>query len=231
MIEQFGLSPTQAKVILPGDQFGRLTVRATGQKGKYKYYAVCQCNCGSMIKAIRFDGLKSGAVSSCGCLHRERTTKHGKTGHIHHHRWVNMIDRCENTLCRAYKNYGGRGLTVCDRWHDFNAFLADLPGGYFPGAQLDRTNNNLGYRPGNVRWVTSAQNTNNRRVTVRVEYDGITRSLSEWSLITGLSAKLIWTRINAGWAAESALNTPKLSHHECGTRARASQLRAKALLI
>ena len=228
MIEQFGLSPTTAKAILPGDKFGRITVLATGQKGKYKYYAVCQCECGSPIKPIRFDGLKAGIVVSCGCFHKERTTTHGKTGHIHHNRWLSIIDRCDNPQSTAYHNYGGRGISICERWRDFNAFLEDIPPGYFAGAHIDRIDNDGDYEPGNVRWVTPLSNHNNRRVTKRFEFAGENLTLHEWSLRTGVNPKLLWDRLKNGWSIERTLTTPKLSHQEAGRRARAAQIAAKS---
>ena len=227
MIEHFGLSTTKAKSILPGDKFGRITVLATGQRANYKYYAVCRCTCGSDIKAIRFDGLKSGIVTSCGCFQKERTTTHGKTGHVHYNRWKNILDRCNNPRCHAYKNYGARGISVCDRWQDFSAFLEDLPDGYFPGAQIDRADNNGNYQQCNVRWVAPRSNSENRRVTKRVEFDGRRLTLREWSNVTGVDPKLLWGRLNLGWSVERALTTPTLSHQESGRRARAAQLASK----
>lgn len=152
MLERFGLIETSAKAIGVGERFGRLTVVAVGQvPGTYRYMAVCKCLCGGPLKAVRFDGLKNGAVVSCGCFWREKVTTHGVTNSGHYDRWRHMMDRCYNPDCASYESYGGRGIRVCDRWHDVGAFVADLPAGFEPGLEMDRIDNDGDYEPGNIR--------------------------------------------------------------------------------
>lgn len=223
MLDHFHLVPTTAKAVTVGQRYGRLTVVATGQlaDNRYKYYAVCQCDCGSALKRIRFDGLTNGVIVSCGCYHAERIKTHGLHSSPHYSRWRNMIDRCNNPDCPAYPDYGARGIKVCDRWYDIKNYVADLPPGYFDGAHLDRIDNDGNYEPGNVRWVTPKRNHNNRRTTVMLSHDGRTMSMTDWSHETGLSISVIWSRINEhGWTVEQALTTPTLDKHERMRRAR-----------
>ena len=158
MLERFGLVQTNIKAVKVGDVFDRLKVLAVGQiANTYKYYAVCQCSCGSELKRIRTDGLINGNVVGCGCVRNERTTTHGLTNHKHFKRWSHIMDRCYNERTKSYKDYGGRGISVCDAWHDVTTFINDLPDGYQPGMQIDRIDNNGNYEPGNVKWSTRKQ--------------------------------------------------------------------------
>ena len=145
MIEQFGLIATRSDVVKTGDKFYRLTVLAIGREpSKPRIYAVCECVCG-VRKKVRADGLTSGLVTSCGCAHSEAVTTHGKTSSAHYGRWRHMMDRCYRLLDAAYPHYGGRGIKVCDEWHDVTKFIEALPAGYYPGAELDRIDNDKGY--------------------------------------------------------------------------------------
>ncbi len=161
-----------------GKVFGRLTVidlaRIERQKKNPKMrFAVwrCVCECGNMV-AVLGSNLVSGNTTSCGCLHNEqlaeRSTKHGykrSTKPIHplYWRWQRMIGRCENPNCKDYKYYGGRGITVCERWHDFPKWLEDMGPSFLPGLTLERSNNNGNYEPENVIWDTWAHQRQTKR--------------------------------------------------------------------
>lgn len=224
MLAEFGLEPTRARSIEVGQVYGQLTVLAFGQvPGTYIYKAVCQCSCGSAPKAIRFDGLKSGAVVACGCIQKARTTTHGLTKSGHYDRWRHMMDRCYDPKCPAYPDYGGRGIQVCREWHTLGGFVAGLPAGYARGLDIDRIDNNGDYEPGNIRWVTRATNNDNRRSGRVLEFDGRSQSLTAWARELGMRPGLISERLNLyGWTAEQALTTPPLSDQERMARARAS---------
>lgn len=221
MLSDFGLEETTATVVVSGDVFGRLTVIATGQKpGTYKYLAICSCSCGSPPKPIRFDALRSGVTTSCGCFHKERTIKHGVTNSGHYHRWHAMMDRCYNPQCKSWSNYGGRGIKVCDRWHDAANFVADLPEGYSKFLELDRIDNDGDYEPGNIRWATRQQNTANRRTARLITFNGRTQSLSEWAEELQVHPSLIVSRIDEfGWSVERALTEPTADRTENMRRA------------
>lgn len=222
MLAQFGLieAPTRSATI--GQRFGRLTVLAIGKPpNSYRFKAICCCECGSPPKAIRIDGLTSGAVRSCGCLQVESNISHGLSGHRHFDRWRNMMDRCYNPKCPAYPNYGGRGIAVWQGWHDVATFVSQLPDDYFDGAELDRIDNDGDYRPGNVRWATRTQNANNRRSMRLLTFRGETLSMRDWSRRLGIEERLIHSRIcKLGWSVDRALTEPPVEARDALAKAR-----------
>lgn len=123
--------------------------------------AIMLCDCGQHYSVMLGD-LRTGRVKSCGCLHRDHEMSH----HPLYGTWVKMLDRCENPKCPAYPNYGGRGIRVCDRWHDVTVFIADLERWLGPrpaGMTLDRIQNDHDYRLDNVRWLSRADQNRHRR--------------------------------------------------------------------
>lgn len=214
MLDKYGLVAANSKSCSVGDRFGRLSVVAVGCKGRYRYYAVCRCDCGKE-KSVRIDGLKCGAVQSCGCLQSEAVYKHGLSLSPHYSRWRNMIDRCENPNSPSYPDYGGRGIRVCDRWHDIANFVDDLPSGFKLGMEIDRIDNDGDYCPGNVRWSTKKVNSSNRRSTRLITHNGVTRTASEWSRLLGGAPHLVTERIDDfGWSEELAVTTPVADRYE-----------------
>ena len=138
--------------------------------------------------------------------------------------WRSMMQRCYRVKEKSFPRYGGRGITVCDRWHDFANFLADM--GERPnGKELDRIDNSNGYGPENCRWATRTQQVRNRDITRIIECNGIKRPLAEWCDILGMNYKMLQRRLNIGWLPEKAFTTPKLSIHEVS---RLGHLRQKA---
>lgn len=221
-LKPFGLVPHTSSTVAVGDTFGRLAVLAIGKPpGTYRYTAVCQCECGSAPKKVRLDGLTRGAVVSCGCFHAEVSTTHGLTGDPVYGRWSKMIRRCTDPTNAAYPDYGGRGITVCDRWRDPAKFHADMSPTYEDGLELDRIDNDGHYEPGNVRWATRSQNADNRRTRHDLEYQGRTQSIERWAEEMGISRGTLWERIAVWqWDTERALTTPPLSADERMARAR-----------
>jgi hypothetical protein len=108
----------------------------------------------------------------------------------------------------AYKHYGGRGITVCERWQTFENFLADM--GKRPlGKSLERVNNDGNYEKSNCRWASHKEQMRNRRTTKMIEWNGRTQSLVDWSDEIGISASVIHGRIRRGWEIEAALTSPQ----------------------
>ncbi len=123
--------------------------------------------------------------------------------------WINMRDRCNNPNHKQYKNYGGRGIKVCDRWNSFETFIQDV--GFAPTVNhsLDRYPDKDGdYTPENVRWATNEEQSKNKRVTVIVVIDGIEKCASDWCKHFGIDYSTYLDRVKKGWSKEDALKTP-----------------------
>lgn len=120
--------------------------------------------------------------------------------------WAAMLQRCRNPRCRIYPLYGGRGITVCERWTDVRNFMADM-GPRPEGGTLDRIDNDGNYEPGNCRWATPAIQSANTRRAKFLTLNGETRQLHEWAAHLGLTAGALCTRIKR-WGVEKALSTP-----------------------
>jgi hypothetical protein len=170
---------TRKNIVLPGELFGYLTVLEECERvlskpsNKPLRQFLCKCKCGN-LKKVRLCSLKNGNTKSCGCLKIEtdKKCKHGfnKKGVVkkEYTAWQSMKDRCFNTNNQAYKNYGGRGLTVCDRWlESFENFLEDVGEAPSPKHSIDRINNDKNYEPGNVRWALRSTQLFNRRIEIR----------------------------------------------------------------
>lgn len=124
--------------------------------------------------------------------------KHGYKGTPEYRAWCSMLSRCRNPNVPAYRNYGGRGISVCLRWMQFVNFLSDVgrkPGG---GYDLDRINSNGNYEPGNVRWATRKQGSQNKRTNILIEINGTTKSAAEWAAIAGVDRHTVAKRYKAG---------------------------------
>ncbi len=122
--------------------------------------------------------------------------------------WKHMYARCYYPNNKGFHNYGGRGITVCERWHEFANFLADMGERPTDAHEIDRINNNGSYEPGNCRWATRQENSRNRRTNHSVTHDGKTMCIAEWSEVTGLRYSIIHKRLANGWSPEKALTTP-----------------------
>jgi len=199
---------------LTGQRFGRLTVvsRAENDKrGSAKW--LCLCDCGNTC--VVFSGnLMRGHTKSCGCYNIETVTARSITRGGRHTRlyriWCAMKYRCTNPSAIRYSNYGGRGIKVCPEWErSFPAFQEwALKNGYSEGLSIDRIDNNLGYFPENCRWVDALTQNRNRGYCRRLIFNGKEQTVSAWAVETGISAKVIYDRLDAGWSVERTLTEP-----------------------
>lgn len=125
--------------------------------------------------------------------------------------WTNIKSRCRNKANPSYRHYGGRGIRVCDRWHDsFDAFLADVGPRPNMAHTIDRIDNNGHYEPGNCRWATRKQQAGNKRSNVLLTFQGETRIIAEWSLLTGIQLCTLYARKKYGWPDEQILSVPAI---------------------
>lgn len=124
--------------------------------------------------------------------------------------WTGMRSRCNDPNCPDYRNYGGRGITVCDEWNEYFITFAEwaIDNGYRDGLTIDRIDNDKGYYPGNCRWVDRLAQNNNRRDNRKLTLNGVTHNLSQWARITGLKENCIRERLRRGWSEEDALTKP-----------------------
>lgn len=177
---------------------------------------LCRCDCG-VEKVIAADKLLNGDTQTCGCGRRARigafakvhARKHGlSVDHPMAFRiWMGMMKRCHDPENRAFKWYGARGITVCDRWRDPAQFVADM-GDPEPGASIERVDNDGPYSPENCRWIPRVQQTHNQRSNRLLTHDGVTLHLSGWAARVGLEATTLQRRLARGWTVARALSTP-----------------------
>lgn len=198
-----------------GRRFFRLVVVARSDIAGSKATWICRCDCGEET-TVRGSNLISGNTSSCGCLRHEasigRFTKHGASSGGRRTReyriWSEMVRRCHNPSAAKYSYYGGRGVTVCDRWrYSFENFLSDM-GQCEKGLTLERTDNDCGYSPANCRWATRLQQANNRRSNRVLEFDGKRLTVAEWARLLRISSSVIYSRLARGKTVEESLVAP-----------------------
>lgn len=190
---------------LIGQKFGRLTVIGFDHKDvRNKTYWLCECDCPEHNRVVVYSSnLKGGVSKSCGCLARERAvetnTKHGQSRTRLYHIWQHLIQRCENENVKDYYRYGGRGVSVCDEWHDFEAFRDwSLKNGYDDTLSIDREDVDSDYSPRNCRWVDQITQQNNKRNNRLITFNGTTHTLAEWSRIFNVNYQSLCGRINRG---------------------------------
>lgn len=175
-----------------GQRFGKLTVgkrvetanKSSGTKVE------CVCDCGNVTTAY-ISNMQRGLTKSCGCLQKEAVRKarttHGMKNSSEYVIWFGMKARCYNPKSTHYKDYGGRGITMCDEWKEsFEAFYRDMGPRPSPEHTIDRKDGDKGYSKENCRWATRKEQANNRRNGILYEFDGERKTLAEWCDELGL---------------------------------------------
>ena len=201
---------------LTGQRFGRLVVESRSGSNK-RGLAIwqCRCDCGNTVHIVGANlrgTVHHKGTKSCGCLmaelSKERLTTHGMThSSLSYKTWIVMRRRCNDPKHSKYKYYGGKGITVCERWSDFGNFHADM--GERPrGMTIGRVDNSKGYSPDNCKWVTWTEQQNNRSSNHTITYGGVTLSVADWSRKVGLSQSTLLARIHKGWSVERSLTEP-----------------------
>jgi len=194
------------------DLAGRVVGRWTVVEYVGKSYWKCRCECGT-VKNVFTGNLTASKTLSCGCLRKEvvsvTSRTHGLSKTAEYRVWAGMKRRCQNKNDKAYADYGGKGVTVCQQWSDsFESFLADV--GKRPSAkhEIDRIDNSKGYEPGNCRWATRSAQANNKTNNRPITFNGTTQTLAAWGRATGIGSVTIQFRLDHGWTIERALTTP-----------------------
>lgn len=209
-------------VDLTGQRYGNLLVvkRVENGAGGYSRW-LCKCDCGNYRILAQSQFKNKGTKFYClRCIkpNRIKATIKGKVFACHgmynsalHKKWADMKRRCTSPKTHGYKNYGGRGITICDEWLGEYGFINfynwAILNGFQEGLSLDRIDVNGNYEPSNCRWVTNDIQANNRRTNRFIEYNGDSHTISEWSKITGINKNTILTRLRLGWGEEKVLNT------------------------
>lgn len=214
---------------LTGQRFGMWTViqRAeTSKAGQTRW--LCRCDCGT-AKAVQGCHLRGGKSICCGCENNKRLSEWNRTakrkhgGAIHSNRdrlyaiWSSAKGRCFTKTDKQYKNYGARGITVCDEWLGENGYENFRTWAYANGydenaprskCTLDRIDVNGNYEPSNCRFADAVVQCNNKRNNHWLEYNGERHTVSEWSRIVGLTERQIQARLYEGWSTERTLTQP-----------------------
>lgn len=194
---------------LSGKTFGRLLViRYAGVAKGYRSLWVCICSCGG-IRTIRGESLSSQRTRSCGCLSdeaRKRKTTHGKSKSRIYRVWSGLVKRCSSPYSKDWDRYGGRGISVCERWLRFEGFYEDM-GDAPEGMTLDRIDNNGNYEKSNCRWSTRQEQAANTRRTKYIEYRGESLILSGWARRLGMSTASFIYRLR-NWSIDDVMTRP-----------------------
>ena len=203
---------------LINQKFGKLTVidfssKITKNKKTRKYW-LCKCECGN-YKVIEQDHLISGHTRSCGCFKKEtisnRFYKHGLTDTRLFRIWTNVKTRCYNKKSKFYKNYGGRGIVICNEWkNNFNSFYNwAMSNGYQDDLTIDRIDVNENYEPSNCRWVDIKTQQRNRGNNYLIKYNGEEHCVTEWGRILGINYGTILYRLKKlKWSIRKAFTEP-----------------------
>lgn len=201
---------------ITGEKFGRLTaIKPVGKDSRNNMLWLCKCDCGGeCVRAVA--ELRKRDNHSCGCLGKEHlkamsknNITHGMSGSRLLGCYKGMMSRCYRKKDASYQYYGGRGIGVCDKWHDFDEFEKwALESGFTVGLTLDRIDTTKDYSPENCRWATKKEQANNKRNTHFLTYNGETHTISEWSEISGINRSTLNNRLWRGWSAEKIFTAP-----------------------
>lgn len=171
---------------------------------------ICRCDCGN-IAEVSASNLRRGITGSCGCRVLDGSIRrtHGDKGTQLYEIWKSMKQRCENPSSKSYARYGGRGIKVCDRWHSYEHFKADMGPRPSHRHSIDRIDNNGHYEPENCRWAVLKQQARNRSNNTLALHRGVWKSWAEWADVAVVSPQLLRSRVVVwGWPFDEALTTP-----------------------
>ena len=194
----------QSILLKQGEKFNKLTVLELDHieqkhykqnKANIEFYK-CKCDCGKII-IVQKAYLKNSHVQSCGCLNLANHTKHNGKGTRLYRIWAGIKNRCNNPNADAYKNYGGRGITICNEWeNDFINFRNwALENGYNDNLSIDRIDVNGNYESNNCKWASEQEQSNNRRKNHYITYNNEIHTIAEWARIRNIAPDTLRNRI------------------------------------
>lgn len=200
------------RIFYSGEIVGIFNIQiiSLSRESKKQTRGIFKCHCGEIFNSS-FYSVFNSKQKSCGCarkgqkvlLRREHELKSEYCS------WLDMKGRCYRPKTQRYKNYGGRGISVCDRWiNSFDNFLLDLGMKPSKDYSLERINVNGNYEPSNCKWATSEEQHNNKTTSVFIEYDGKKLTAAQWGRIYGLTGTNILSRFRMGWDLDRVMNTP-----------------------
>ena len=193
---------------LSGQKFSRwtvLTFAGIDHRGKASWHCICE---DKTEKILRGNDLVSGKTKSCGCFNREQKTTHGLTESRAYYTWRAMRGRCLNKDGRDYAYYGGRGITICERWAEFVNFLEDI-GHPDEGMTLERVDNNGPYSTENCCWATRKEQGHNQRSNVVIAWHDQRLTLDQWAEQLGMKYSMLYSRLARGMSVEEAFTRPR----------------------
>jgi len=199
-----------------GCRFGKWLILARAPSLRRLKRWLCLCDCGTK-RAVLGTNLRRGRSAGCEMCGPLRSgiaaLRHGASNTAEYNVWKSMLRRCRSPKTVEYARYGGRGISVCERWSMFENFIADM--GLRPQSTsrytIERRDNDLGYSPDNCYWATYKEQANNTSRNRRLTFQGETHTVTEWAHFRGLPFGCLHARLRSGWSIERALTTPLLS--------------------
>lgn len=199
---------------LIGQRYARWTILSEAEPKGSARHMNCVCDCGS-TGVVSLNGMRAGNSNSCGCYNVDRIKEthctHRESNSLktpEYEAWNCMKKRCFDKNNKDYHHYGGRGITVCAEWLDYETFLLDMGRKPSPLHSVDRKDNDRPYCKDNCRWATKQEQANNRRTNRLIEYKGKTQSLMMWAKEKQVNYFTLRTRLHDGWSFQRAIETP-----------------------
>lgn len=197
---------------MTASRYGSITaLSATGRASSGDRKWLFACDCGNKFEANGYYA-RSGKIASCPSCSAERiriaSVKHGLTNTPEFEVWTGMHTRCYNANSKDFKDYGLRGIAICERWRlSFEDFLSDMGSRPSPLHSIDRKDNDGDYEPNNCYWATQKEQANNKRNNVNLEINGVTQTLSQWANLKGVNVATVWIRHQQGIRGEKRFQT------------------------
>lgn len=197
---------------LVGQTFGRLTVICISHKNRGAVYWNCLCRCGNIVK-VNTAVLNYGHTKSCGCFRKDTMAiikkTHGMTNTPEYRAWASIKRRCYNKKTKDYREYGGRGICVCDRWiNSFQNFFGDMGNRPSASHSIERIDSDGPYSPENCKWATRHEQANNQRSNHLITIGNKTQNMAQWARSVNIKRCTFKARLKRGWSPEDALCRP-----------------------